>query len=120
MLLFAGGIFLVLRLQSKPYLYLSPLADNPDKLTTSVAGPKLQQISASLREHHINFDKVEIKSDTTFSVLLKNGGIVMLTSGKSIEQQVSSLQLILDRLTMEGKHFASLDFRYAKPVVVIR
>ena len=44
-------------------------------------------------------------------------GTVILTTSKDIAQQIDSLQLTIRQLTMEGKEFHRLDFRYDKPVI---
>jgi len=50
-------------------------------------------------------------------VELRDGGELILSSKKDLENQLSSLQLILSRLTIEGKKLKKLDFRYDNPVV---
>lgn len=111
-------MFLVV--SSKGAGYISPLARNPGKLSTSIAGQKTQEITNLLKSLHVDYSKVSSLDMTTFEVILPDGGKVILTSQKDLSQQVSSLQLIIGRLTMEGKHFSRLDFRYAKPVIVLR
>ena len=56
-------------------------------------------------------------SDASLIVELENEGVVILSSKKDIRSQISSLQLILSRLTIEGKKLKILDFRYDNPVV---
>jgi hypothetical protein len=73
-----------------------------------------------LQANHISFGKITAQDSTTFVVVIPENGEVIISSQKDITGQVASLQLILARLTMEGKHFSRLDFRYAKPVIVLR
>ena len=79
---------------------------------------KRNQIDVLLQKSGIQFASVENAKDSTYLVNLKDGGQVIITQDKNIENQISSLQLILSRLTIEGKRFKSLDFRYDKPVVL--
>jgi hypothetical protein len=48
---------------------------------------------------------------------LIDNGEVILSSKKDIGSQLSSLQLMLARLTIEGKKLKVLDFRFDNPVV---
>ncbi|HET9947069.1 MAG TPA: hypothetical protein VFQ63_03330, partial [Patescibacteria group bacterium] len=59
---------------------------------------------------------IQLGSDdsATFDV---DGKTIIISLNKDIEQQVSSLQLTIRELTMEGKEFHRLDFRYDKPVI---
>lgn len=42
---------------------------------------------------------------------------VLLTKKKDIGEQISSLQVILPRLTMKGSEFRTIDLRFDRPVV---
>lgn len=96
-------------------LFVSPLPDrsldNSNPLTT-------EELKTLLQKGNIAFS--EVKSSTGSSVLVKltNGGTVLFSSKKSFKEQVSSLQPILSRLTIEGKRFKNLDLRFDKPSVV--
>lgn len=76
------------------------------------------EINDLLQESGIAFTSVESANDSSYLVNLKDGGQVIITQNKNVQNQISSLQLILSRLTIEGKRFKSLDFRYDKPVVL--
>lgn len=78
---------------------------------------KTQIISESLLKKQIFYSSIEIASDS-YLVNLSDGGQVILSPSKDIEVQISSLQLILKRLTIEGKRIKKLDFRFDKPVLV--
>ncbi len=77
-------------------------------------------IEALLEKNQIAFENVYYMQDDTYIVLLPDGEEVVLLANKSIEQQISSLQLIASRLTIEGKRFSRLDFRFNKPVITLR
>ena len=89
--------------------YVSPLAK---KLTTQ--GNLEQQLS----KFNIPYDEIKIASDSSYLIVLKDGGKVNLSNTKNIQSQISSLQLILSRLTIEGKRFKNLDLRFDKPIIV--
>ena len=90
-------------------VYISPIAK--DK-TSQIA--LLENV---LDTKGINFLSVNLENDGSFNVKLKDSGEVILSSKKDLKSQLSSLQLILSRLTIEGKKLKVLDFRYDRPVV---
>lgn len=73
-------------------------------------------LQGSLKKHHIEYSKIDYK-DGIYTIILKDGESVILPGNKNIEKEVSSLQLILTRLKIEGKGFKNLDFRYNNPVI---
>lgn len=56
----------------------------------------------------------------SYIVTLENGEEVVFSDKKPFALQVSSLQLILTRLTIEGKAITRVDLRFDKPTVVLR
>ena len=109
--IFFGVVYLIFFfLFPQKQLFISPLA-----LQKNV---NRNQIDDLLEKSGIAFTSVENAKDSTYLVNLKDGGQVIITQNKNVQNQISSLQLILSRLTIEGKRFKSLDFRYDKPVVV--
>jgi hypothetical protein len=89
--------------------YVSPIA----------AGSFLPESSLGndLALQQIQFTKIIQDGNGSIHVYLKDGGEVILSSKKDFKQQVSSLQLILSRLTIEGKKLKVLDLRFAHPVI---
>ncbi len=93
-----------------------------------IKDPILSPLSLNLAAINDSFDSQLIKSEIKYkdvkkgkdfySVELVDNGTVIFSQNKDIEKQISSLQLILSRLTIEGKRFKSLDFRFDKPVLV--
>ncbi len=116
---FVSLVFLSLLVVGTEYVYLnfslgraffiSPIA----KETSS----KLASLEDELNKNKISYSAVNISSDGSFLVELQGGGEVILSSKKDVESQLSSLQLILSRLTIEGKALKKLDFRFSNPVV---
>ncbi len=107
-LLLLIGIEFVLLNFSKISL-ISPLAKN--KWSNQI------YIEEQLKKDGISYSNVIASSDGSFVAKLVNGGEVILSSKKDIKSQLSSLQLIVSRLTIEGKRLRILDFRFDKPVV---
>lgn len=66
----------------------------------------------------INYSYILYSSDFSYVVKLESGEEIMFSAKKDIQTQVSSLQLILSRLKIEGKRFLRLDMRFDKPVIV--
>ena len=78
---------------------------------------QIVNISKSLINKNISFSKIEQNNDLSYKVFMKDNGVVFLSQKKDLLMQIDSLQLIANRLTIEGKRFKSLDFRFDKPVI---
>lgn len=89
--------------------FLNPLAINKNS-------PKIK-IEDKLNEKNIKYIRSSLESGDSLEVELKDGGKIIFSTKKDIEKQVASLQLMLSRLTIEGKRLKILDFRYSNPVV---
>jgi len=89
--------------------FVSPIA--------KVNKSKVASLENALERQKIAFVSVSLNSDSSFTVGLKDGGEIILSSKKDLGSQLSSLQLILSRLTIEGKKLKKLDFRFDNPVV---
>lgn len=101
--------FLYLNFSFGRNTYLSPLAKEQKS--------KIITLEAELEKSNISFKTVSASSDASLVVQLVDGSVVILSSKKDIKRQISSLQLILSRLTIEGKKLKILDFRFDNPVV---
>jgi len=78
---------------------------------------KLANLENELTQKKIPFANVIAGSNDSYTVNLLDGGEVILSSKKEIGSQLSSLQLMLSKLTIEGKKLKVLDFRFDNPVV---
>ncbi len=78
------------------------------------------EIKRILSQEKIAYATIGRLSDNSYQVTLTTGEEVLITSDKDILRQLASLQLILTRLTMEGKHISRLDLRYDKPVITLK
>lgn len=109
------GIFLYFRKASKP-LFLSPIPVENGMTSVTKSDNSTDLLSKKLNDKKIQFEKIETNS-SSLVVLLKNKTTVIFSRDKDLDLQIASLQFILTRLTMEGKTFESLDFRYNNPVI---
>lgn len=92
--------------------FISPLVnDNLENPLTT------EELKTLLGKSNIGFSEVKNSTGSSILVTLKGGGEVLFSAKKSLGKQVSSLQLILSRLTIEGKRFKNLDLRFEKPTV---
>ena len=100
--------FINLVFNSKDTLFISPLGkSNIDSAN----------VGKILKGKNIAFSSVIVLSDSSFMIGILNNGQVRLSSQKDLEKQISSLQRILEELTIEGKPFKSIDFRYSEPIL---
>ncbi|OGH11528.1 MAG: hypothetical protein A3B38_01840 [Candidatus Levybacteria bacterium RIFCSPLOWO2_01_FULL_36_13] len=72
-----------------------------------------------LHEKSIEYKKIN-QENGFIRVYLKDDSEVFFSSKKDIGTQISSLQLTLSRLTIEGKKLKTLDFRFDNPVISFR
>lgn len=111
----AGGYY-VFTIKFKKPLYISPLSTK--NLNVMQDDDPLGIIKKQLVQKKVSFTDVKVASNSSILVTLTDGGVVTFSSEKDILSQVSSLQFILARLTMEGREVRSLDLRFSKPVIV--
>lgn len=101
-------------------LFVSPLPLNRFPIAELLGEQDTGQVERALEKKGISFETVTISSDSAFSIRLKTGEEVLMNKTRSLDEQISSLQVILPRLTMEGKRFTRLDLRFDKPVIVFK
>ncbi len=89
--------------------YINPLAAGKYKENI-----KLEE---ELSKANVLFITTTALNDSSFLVVLTDKEEVIFSSKKDLQSQIASLQLITKRLTIEGKRFKRLDFRYDKPVI---
>lgn len=77
----------------------------------------VKKVEKILKDKNILFSSIVVLSDSSYLITIPNNGQVRLTPKKDIEKQVSSLQRILLQLTIEGKPFKSIDFRFEEPII---
>lgn len=87
---------------------ISPLGQNKPSRASS--------LEVLLKKANVPFSSVTSSSDS-YIITLLGGGKVIVSSKKDLTLQISSLQLMLNRLTIEGKRIKSLDFRFDKAII---
>lgn len=92
---------------SKRPLFISPIGE---------MSVNLASVEKILKKNNISFFNVALSEDS-YLVNISNSGQVRLSQNKDIERQISSLQRILLQLTIEGKPFKSIDFRFSGPII---
>jgi len=102
-------LFFLPRLTKKT-LFISPVTRNSSQ--------DARKVETLLLNAQIAFVSVTLEADSTYKVVLQNGGEVILSLRKNIEKQIASLQPILKQLTIDGKKFNRIDFRFDKALVV--
>ena len=80
----------------------------------------VETVEKALQKYKIPYKMVTVYENHSYEVLLLKGESVLLSGKKQIDQQISSLQVISSRLTMEGKQFKKLDLRFDKPVITVK
>lgn len=76
-------------------------------------------LSDLLLKKNIPIDSSPSSSGSAIVVTVSGNGQVFFSRVKDIGSQVDSLQIILTRLTIEGKEFKKIDFQYEKPIIVV-
>lgn len=98
--------------------YISPLASKVLSQTASQEEEAVERIRDRLKNSDFQVETIESK-DETYIIKLANNVEVVFSAKKDLNEQISSLQFIHQRLTMEGSRFSRLDLRFDKPVIVL-
>lgn len=116
---FLSVLLLIIALCAIEYVYLNFSFGKPP-IISPIAQNKVSAVAnfeKQLDKSGIKYESVAASSDASFVVTLQDQEEVIFSSKKDIGSQISSLQLMLSRLTIEGKRLKILDFRYDNPVV---
>lgn len=112
------GIWLPALWQKRPLL--TPLGTiAASAINDSQSQIMVGKVEALCGKYHVAFDSVSVASDSSILVNVKDNGQAILSSKKDLENQVASLQLTISNLTIEGKRFDTLDFRFERPVITL-
>jgi hypothetical protein len=106
-ILFFALYFLNVFVFSRKPLFISPMGQ---------AGMSISSLEKTLKGKNILLSKIT-SADDYYEVNIQNNGQVKLSKSKDINQQIASLQRILRELTIEGKSFRSIDFRFSEPII---
>jgi len=88
-------------------LFVSPIG----KINTNGA-----LVEKLLINSKIQFSAI-IQESNYYLINIQNNGQVKISQDKNIVEQITSLQRILRELTIEGKPFKSIDFRFSEPII---
>ena len=115
-----GGLlgFLFHKVGAARSVYISPLAQS-NILGVSGEQKISAQLQQQLQEKKIDYVTMRPSSDS-YIVDRSNGSEIVISTKKDLKTQISSLQYILQRLTMEGKQFKRLDLQFDKPIIIFK
>jgi len=108
LLIITGVMFYLVFLEKDPPI-INPLSK--DQTSSS------RIISKTLKEKSIPYKELETTKDLKYKIKFEDNAEAIIDPKKDIEEQISSLQLILSQLKIEGKAFKRLDFSYQKPII---
>lgn len=98
--------------------FVSPIPfSSKTKPTEKDHNTSLQDVEKLLNTNKISFISVKNWKNSAVVINLQNDRQVELSTSKDISTQITSLQLIIERLTIEGDTFKCLDFRFDRPVI---
>ncbi|HEV2340108.1 MAG TPA: hypothetical protein VGT05_05155 [Patescibacteria group bacterium] len=99
---------------------ISPVTGTKEKhISREILQSKKEVVMMGLQNAHIVYQNVTVTTDNSVTISLQNNETVILSLNKNIDQQIASLQLTIANLTIEGKQFKRLDFRFDKPVLTL-
>lgn len=113
---FSSALFLLVLNLMFPKIswFRKPILINPVIKDNSRDGSKIEKL---LLDSGIQFAFVNLVSDY-FRITFIDNSRVYVSSKKDFAAQISSLTAILKQLTINGKRFNLIDFRFDKPVII--
>lgn len=116
-LITAGFIALL----AKKTFYVSPVPANIFKEgdNSYVKNDELKNFEKILSDSNIFYSSITAENNY-YKVKLSSGEEILFDKNKSWENQISSLQLLVSRFTIEGRRFQKLDLRYNNPIVIFK
>ncbi|PIP74991.1 MAG: hypothetical protein CO135_02235 [Candidatus Levybacteria bacterium CG_4_9_14_3_um_filter_35_16] len=111
------GIFLSFLSLFLSVYYNVLFKDLPKNPVSKTRMSALIDLEILLKKKNIQYQKVLPGNDLSLFITLKDEGLVIFSLKRDLSTQTSSLQLILSRLTIEGKRLKKLDFRFDKPII---
>ena len=74
------------------------------------------EIRKKFSDHNMTITSLQ-QTDSDITITSDKNATYIFDKKKKIPEQITSLQLILSRLTIEGKQASKIDFRFNNPVV---
>lgn len=100
--------------------YISPLPTMPASSKPTVQAITFQdKLIKRLQSANISFSTLSASSDGSL-IIDKDEAEIVFDPTADLDRQVTSLQLILTRLTIEGRRFTRLDLRFDNPIIVFK
>lgn len=115
----AGGALFALWYFQEPLMYALKLKKEQPVVKPVVVSNTIGELEFALRKEGLTFEPIKRSTGSArLYTTLQDGPTVVFSDSKNPQAQVSSLQLILTRLTIEqGKNAKLIDMRFNKPVV---
>lgn len=121
LIFFSGTLLIGSTLLSIYFLYplfQNSIASQKSVKSAFVMANNLEDVKTELSSKKIPYTRIEYTDEgETYNVTLKGEEVVKLSRSKDIELQVSTLQKLLRKLTIDNRQAKQIDLRYAKPVV---
>lgn len=112
-------LYLVQRLQAPQFLSPVPLSNVYKKVLAAMnISSQTDELVDLLKKNNFSVISLSSYEKDAFLLKLETGEEAVLSSKKSLAVQLSSLHLILSRLTIEGKRVRRVDLRFNNPVIV--
>lgn len=93
---------------------LTPL---PKQVSLNASGQMMSRIQQECALRKLSCADIVMHADGTATFSVDTDEEVILSLQKNITLQIASLQLTIAHLTIEGKRFHRLDFRFDKPII---
>lgn len=124
-ILLSGGIFcivVVIFVGLFSLLHKTPVVRSPISSFAKMIGGGSDQKEFTDVEYEcyviqLSCKDVRHEGENGISFMINDHKII-ISSDKNIHSQMASLQVTMHQLTMEGKEYRSLDFRYDRPVIL--
>ena len=107
------GIFFAFFIRSG-FQLISPLTKNMPKISSDDMSATIKDLC---QKDHISCRDISVIGSGSVQITLDNDAVAILSTKKDLKNQLTSLQQALSQLTIKGKQFKKLDFRFANTVV---
>ena len=107
------GVFFVTRKHTPLY---SPIASLQKAVFGEADTAVMDHILELCRKYNLSCQNIQVKDNDEIDLTVNNH-LVVLAKNKNVDEEIASLQLTIRALTMEGKDYRGLDFRYDRPVI---
>lgn len=113
-----GGVFGICTGLWLLFFHHAPTLQSPLPLATAHAqdGPLTARVGRLCEKYHLSCSNISLHGNAIV-LYVNTTQKVILSVQKDLPAQIDSLQLTISHLTIEGKQFKQLDFRFDKPVL---